>query len=73
MSNRLEEAVAKVRELPSDLQEEAADLLLDLVNHDPAEYRLSSEQRAEIRRRLAVSPEYATEAEVEEAFARFTR
>lgn len=73
MSDRLDEAIAKVRQLPEDRQEEAADMLLDLVEHDPAQYRLSDAQLAEVRRRLAEPPDYASDAEVEEAFDRLTR
>lgn len=73
MSDRLDEAMTKVRQLSEDRQEEAADLLLDLVDHDWAEYRLSPEQRAEVRRRLMEPPDYATDAEVEEVFERLTR
>lgn len=73
MSDRLNEVLAKVRQLPEDRQEEAADLLFELVEHDPAQFRLSAKQRAEVRRRLAEPPDYASDEEVEEAFQRFMR
>jgi hypothetical protein len=44
-----------------------------MAEHDPADYQLSDEQRAEVRRRLAEPPDYASEAEVEETFNRLTR
>jgi hypothetical protein len=73
MSDLLDEAVAKVRRLPQERQEEAAEILLEIAGHDPSNYQLSREQRAEIRRRLAAPPDYATEAGVEEVFDRLTR
>jgi hypothetical protein len=71
--DRLDDAIARIRELPEDRQEEAADLLLALVEQDTSELRLSDEQRAEVRRRLSEPPNYATDAEVEELFDRLTR
>jgi hypothetical protein len=71
--DRLDDAIARIRELPEDRQEEAADLLLALVKQDTSELRLSDEQRAEVRRRLSEPPNYATDAEVEELFDRLTR
>jgi transcription-repair coupling factor (superfamily II helicase) len=73
MSDLLDQAVAKVRRLPPDRQEEAAEILLSIAAHDPSDYQLTSEQRAEVRRRLAEPPDYATEAEVAEVFDRLTR
>jgi hypothetical protein len=73
MSDLLDEAVAKVRKLPLDRQQEAAELLIELANEDPSAYRLSKEQLAEVRRRLAAPPDYATDAEVQEVFDRLTR
>jgi transcription-repair coupling factor (superfamily II helicase) len=73
MSDLLDEAVAKVRRLPQHRQREAAEILLSMAEHDPADYQLSDEQRAEVRRRLAEPPDYASEAEVEETFNRLTR
>jgi hypothetical protein len=73
MSDLLDEAVAKVRQLPPDRQQEAAELLLELAGQGPADYRLSEEQLAEVRRRLAGPPDYATDAEVQEVFDRLTR
>ena len=72
MSDLLDDAVAKVRQLPRERQLEAAEIL-EIVEHDPSKYQLSREQRAEVRRRLATPPDYATEAEAEEVFDRLTR
>jgi hypothetical protein len=73
MSDLLDEAVAKVRRLPEDRQMEAAEILLEMAEHDPSKYQLTREQRAEVRRRLASPPDYATDAEVKEVFDRLTR
>lgn len=73
MSDLLDEAVAKVRRLPKDRQDEAAEILLALAEEHASPYQLSAEQRAEVQRRLAGPPDYATDEEVEETFARLTR
>ncbi|HEX9903743.1 MAG TPA: hypothetical protein VGA77_02150 [Propylenella sp.] len=73
MPDLLDEAVARVRLLPQDRQEEAAEILLAIAAHDPSKYQLSPEQRAEVRRRLASPPDHASDAEVEETFDRLTR
>ncbi len=73
MSDLLDEVVAKVRQLPRERQDEAAEILLSVVEHDPSDYQLSAEQRAEVRRRLAGPMDHATDAEVEEAFNRLSR
>lgn len=72
MSDLLDEAVAKVRRLSPDRQLEAAELLMELADQEPADYRLSEAQLAEIRRRMA-EPDYATDAEVREVFDRLVR
>ena len=64
MTERLEEAIAKVRKLPRDRQDEAAELLLSVVEEGSATFCLTTEQVAEVERRLDQSPEYATHEEV---------
>jgi hypothetical protein len=73
MADLLDEAVAKVRRLPAARQQEAAEILMEIAEQDSSEHRLNTEQRAELRRRLAEPPEYASDAEVEEVFDRLTR
>lgn len=73
MTDRLDEAVAKVRALPADTQEEAAEILLDFIAEDTERYRLTPEQRDEIRRRMALPPKYATDEEVLTTFERLLR
>ena len=64
MSERLDEAIAKVRKLPRDRQDEAAELLLSVVEEGSDTFRLTPEQVAEVERRLDQPPQYATHEEV---------
>jgi hypothetical protein len=66
MNRQLSEAIAKVSELPDDRQQAAAALLLDFLECDP-ENELTSEQIAEIERRLAAD-DVATDSEVHAFF-----
>ena len=54
MTKLLEEAIAKVRELPEDEQNRAAGFLLDFATPNAQGYHLTDEQLAEVRRRRAV-------------------
>jgi hypothetical protein len=51
MNKKLSEAIIRVSELPEDRQQAAAALLLDFLDHDQ-DFELTSEQMAEIERRL---------------------
>ena len=68
MTERLEEAIAKVRKLPRDRQDEAAELLLSVVEEGPATFRLTAEQIAEVERRLAKPSQYVPHGEVRASF-----
>ena len=68
MTERLEEAIAKVRTLPRERQDEAADLLLSLFEECSDSLRLSPHQVAEVERRLRQPPQYATHEEVRAFF-----
>jgi hypothetical protein len=67
MNKRLGEAVARVRELPEERQETAANLLFHFVEH-PQAYELTPEQLEELDRRLD-SDEIASEEDVAAFFA----
>jgi hypothetical protein len=74
MSVLLDQAIAKVRELPEDEQELAAQALLTFAQlAKQGIYRLSPEERAAISESRAQvrRGEFATDAEVEAAYARF--
>jgi hypothetical protein len=53
MTKLLEEAIAKVRQLPEDEQNAAAGALLDYLN-SMQDLQLTDEQLAEVRRRRAM-------------------
>jgi hypothetical protein len=74
MSSLLDQAIARVRELPVEKQELAAQALLAFAQHvKQGIYRLSPEERAAIAeaRAQVQRGELATDAEVEGAHARF--
>ena len=72
MTKLLERAIAKLRALPSDRQDAAAELVLRIVEQDPGSIQLSAEQVAEIERRLAAPAEYVEHAEVRAFFQKRT-
>ena len=50
MTKLLDEAITKVRELPADRQDEAAEIMLSMAARKDAPVRLDDETRAAIRR-----------------------
>jgi hypothetical protein len=75
MTELMEKALASVRSWPAEQQDEAAEILLALdrlgtgsYHASDAELRAVDEAMAQVER-----GEYATEAEVEAAFARFRK
>ena len=70
MTERLEEAIAKLRKLPSDRQDEAAELLLSVIEEDADALRLTPQQAAEVERRLDKPPQHAAREEVRAMFWR---
>ena len=76
MTKLLDQAIAKVRELPAEEQERAAEALMlfaDLAKQGV--YRLSPDERATIEesRDQVRRAELATDEEVEAAYARFRK
>ena len=69
MTERLEEAIAKVRKLPPDRQDEAAALLLSMIEQDSDASRLTPQQAAEVQRRLAESSQYVPHDEVRACYS----
>jgi hypothetical protein len=53
MTNLLMEVMRKVVELPEDRQDDAARVLLLMLEHDPEQYRLSDEQLREVDEAIA--------------------
>ena len=66
MTKLLTQAIAAIRALPSERQDEAAELLLNLVQDDPLRVRLSPEQVAEVERRLRDPGSYVTQEQARE-------
>jgi hypothetical protein len=73
MTRFLERAIAEIRRLPAERQDEAAEMLLEMASHDASEYRLSPEQIADLEERLAAPPDYATDDEVARVFERLMK
>jgi hypothetical protein len=76
MTKLLDEAIAKVRELPEEEQERAAESLMVFAElAKQGVYKLSAEERAaiEVSKAQVRRGELATDAEVEAAYARFRR
>jgi hypothetical protein len=69
MTKILERAFEKAKTLPTNRQDEVGEILLDLVDQDHSEFRLTPDQEAEVRRRLA-SPEPLVPAPEMKAFFR---
>ena len=68
MTDRLEEAIAKVRKLPRERQDEAAELLLSVVEEGSDTFRLTPEADCEVERRLAEPSQYVPHGEVRASF-----
>ena len=68
MTERLERAIAKLRQLPPERQDEAAALLLSMVGEGTDVPRLTPQQVAEVERRLGEPPRHASHEEVRAFF-----
>jgi hypothetical protein len=73
MNKQLDDAIHRLRALPDDRQSEAAALLLDFLDEQQSDVGLTSEQMAEIERRLSDDEPYASDAEVRAVFDRLTK
>ncbi|MDE0219815.1 MAG: hypothetical protein OXJ90_11130 [Spirochaetaceae bacterium] len=69
MTELLARAIAKLQDLPSDLQDEAAELLLNVIDKR-MDLQLTPEQAQEAARRLETPAGYATHKEVAAFFGR---
>ena len=67
MTNKLKEIIERVQTWPEDRQEDAARVLSEMEKQDRSNLRLTDEQAAEVRRRLAEeNPKTITLAEFNE-------
>jgi hypothetical protein len=74
MNQLLEEALAQIKALPEERQQEAAQVLLAFLDEEKnPELYLSPEQVAEIERCMSDDEPFATEEEVRAVFARLTK
>jgi hypothetical protein len=73
MTTLLERAMAKAKSLPQQRQDEVGQMLLEIVEHDNSELRLSSQQQAEVKRRLTSKIEFVPDAEMKALFTKLSR
>ena len=68
MTKILDRAYQKAKALPDDRQDEVGEILLNLVEQDESGLRLSSDQQADVRRRLANPEPLVPEQEMKAFF-----
>ena len=68
MTQLFEQAVAKAKALSDQRQNEVGEMLLALMEQEHSSLRLSAEQQAEVRRRLASSDGLVPESEMRDFF-----
>ncbi len=71
MSKILDQAVEKVKTLPDSRQEQIGQWLLDVVEQDQSDVQLTTEQQAEVRRRLDNPESPVSKAEADAYFRKF--
>ena len=65
MSKLLERAMASAKSLPSHRQDELGEMVLTMVAQESSSLRLSTEQQAEVLRRMATPTKLVPEADME--------
>ncbi len=76
MTDLMEQAISRIRDLPSEVQDEFAELLLRLAEEcDETVYRLTPEELADLDVSISQADrrEFATEDEVKRVFAKYAR
>jgi hypothetical protein len=72
MSKILEQALERAKALPDSRQDEIGEMILDVVDQDQSDMRLTAAQQDEVRRRLGEPrPVFATDEQVKALFRRF--
>ena len=69
MTTLLDKAISRLRALPPDRQDEAAELVLTLIDEEPESIQLSEAQAAEVRRRLGTTEPTVSHDDVVRTFA----
>lgn len=72
MSRILDEALARVKSLSSDRQDEVGEIVLTLVEQEASPLALTIAQQAEVRRRIATSDPTVPSEEMEAFFRSLT-
>lgn len=72
MNKQLDQAITRLRDLPEEQQQAAAELLLDFLDDDRKDIELTPEQISEIDAALT-DDDIATDEEVEAFFAQFRK
>jgi hypothetical protein len=73
MTSTLERAVAQVKLLPAERQDEFGEMLLAMVEQEDAFVHLTADQRAEVRKRLALLLEFVPDDEMKVFFNSYGR
>ena len=72
MSKILEQALERARTLPGSRQDEIGEMILDVVDQDQSDMRLTAAQQEEVRRRMGEPrPVFATDEQIEALFRSF--
>jgi hypothetical protein len=72
MTETLARAIEQAKRLPRERQDEVGEILLALIEQDESGLRLSPEQQAEVRRRLAAPQEHVPPDEMKAFFRSLT-
>lgn len=71
MNKQLNDAIARLSELPEERQEAIGTMLLGLLDDEGGEIEFTAEQLAEIKAALSDDEPYASPEQVETFFAKF--
>ena len=71
MTKLLDRAIEKARNLPVHRQDELGEMVLAVVEQEQSGLRLSPEQQAEVRRRIASPESWVPASEMQAFFRKF--
>ena len=72
MTEILEIAIAKAKDLPLGRQDEVGQMVLAMIEQDRSELSLSKAQQEEVRRRIKGPTDWVPEAEMNDFFRKLT-
>jgi hypothetical protein len=73
MTSLLQNAFEKAKNLPNHRQNEVGKMMLELMEQDNSNLRLSDAQQAEVSRRLAIKSDLVAETEMNAFFCKLAR